>query len=169
MAGGAADGLYTYDLSTADGGPRVPDVDDLGGVEIENGDPPPHKGAERDADMDNVQTQTLTGLCRMGPFCRLWVEWDGAAYVVAAVDAMGTAVTADDFELTPIGTGVVDIEWDDDPNPLPPLERTPRVQLTGGFGSAYAVTLTATSFEVRIHNDAHPAAADDINFCVDLR
>lgn len=135
MAGGAADGIYTYDIPLADGGPRVPDEDDLGGVQIQNGEPPPHKGAERDAAMDNVQTATLAGVARMTGTGHLSVEWDAgeSEYVVAALRGMGTKVKASDFTFDN-GGGVGDLVISWPAGTLPPLVGKPRVWTPDGPG-----------------------------------
>ena len=162
MAGGAADGLYTYDIPLADGGPRVPDVEDLGGVDIVNGTPPPTKGADRDADMDNVQTQTLAGLCRMTPTCRVSVEYSGS-YAVVAVDAMGTAVAAGAFSFTPNGTGDVTMEWT--ACTLPPQTRKPRVYIPDAVGHGYAI---AGVDEVRVYTRNESGTATNLAFIVEI-
>ena len=162
MAGGAADGLYTYDIPLADGGPRVPDVEDLGGVDIVNGTPPPTKGADRDADMDNVQTQTLAGLCRMTPTCRVSVEYSGN-YAVVAVDAMGTAVAAGAFSFTPNGTGDVTMEWT--AGTLPPQARKPRVYIPDAVGHGYAI---AGVDEVRVYTRNESGTATNLAFIVEI-
>lgn len=162
MAGGAADGLYTYDIPLADGGPRVPDVEDLGGVDIVNGTPPPAKGADRDADMDNVQTQTMAGLCRMTPTCRVSVEYS-AGYAVVAVDAMGTAVAAGAFSFTPNGTGDVTMEWT--AGTLPPQARKPRVYIPDAVGHGYAI---AGVDEVRVYTRNESGTATNLAFIVEI-
>lgn len=162
MAGGAADGLYTYDIPLADGGPRVPDVEDLGGVDIVNGTPPPTKGADRDADMDNVQTQTMAGLCRMTPTCRVSVEYS-AGYAVVAVDAMGTAVAAGAFSFTPNGTGDVTMEWT--AGTLPPQARKPRVYIPDAVGHGYAI---AGVDEVRVYTRNESGTATNLAFIVEI-
>jgi hypothetical protein len=139
MAGGALDGKYTYDLTIEDGGPRVPDEIDLGGVQMKNGDPPPQKGAEEDADMTIVQTYTLAGLVRMAGTCRLSVEFDAIEmkYVIARVASMGTLVAADMFALDNSGgTGDVIISWN--AGVLPPLVGKPRMTIPDGPGFGWA-------------------------------
>lgn len=163
MAGGAADGLYTYDIPLADGGPRVPDVGDLGGVDIVDGTPPPAKGADRDADMDNVQTQTMAGLCRMTAPCEVSVEYS-AGYVVVSVDSMGTAVEAGDFEFTVNGTGDVTMEWPD--GTLPPQARKPKVTIPDAAGHGYGVA-GVNEVRVRTRNDA--GTATNLAFIVEIR
>lgn len=164
MAGGVEDGIYTYDIPEADGGARVPDVEDLGGVEIQDNYPPPTKGAQRGADMDNVQTATLAGLCRMMPTCRLWVEFPAGVATVVAVDSMGSNISVSDFILDQgAGTGDLSIEWNT--AILPPQNRPPRVWLTGDRGFAYA-TYAAGSIEV-FTSDASPTAAD-LAFAVEI-
>lgn len=164
MPGGAADGLYTYDLTVDQGGPRVPDALDLGGVEIQNGDPPPQKGAERDGDMDNVQTATLAGRERMGPMCRVHVEYTGGAHVIVAIDAMGNNVAASKFEFTPNGTGDVTMAWED--GTLPPQGRKPRVTVVDAFGHGYA---TAGVNSARIYTAGATGTAANLNFEIELR
>jgi len=163
--GGAQDGLYTYDLTVAQGGPRVPDEEDLGGVEIENGDPPPQKGAERDGDMDNVQTATLAGLVRTSAvLCRLHVEYSGGSYVVVALDAMGRNVAASQF--TPTVNGVGDVTWSWAAGVLPPQTRKPRVTVQGAFGHGYA-TFAVDSLRVFLADAA--GTPTDLDFEVEIR
>jgi hypothetical protein len=164
MPGGAADGLYPYDLSADDGGPRVPDVDDLGGVEIQNGDPPPEKGAERDGDMDNVQTATMAGRERMGPMCRVHVEYTGGEHVIVAIDAMGNSVVAENFSFTANGTGDVTMTWAE--GTLPPQARKPRVTIVDAFGFGYA---TQGVDEATVFTADETGAAADLNFEIELR
>jgi hypothetical protein len=166
MAGGVEDGLHTYDLALAEGGPRVPDADDLGGLEIRNGDPPPTKGAQRDGDMDNVQTATLAGLARMGPTCRLWVEWSGGTPAIVAVDSMGTLTpltSGSAFEFTLNGTGDLTIAWLN--GTLPPQGRKPHAWLTDAAGFAYA-SYAPNEIQV-LTSDASDTAAD-LNFAVEI-
>jgi hypothetical protein len=166
MAGGVEDGIYTYDIPLADGGPRVPDVEDLGGTEIEDGDPPPHKGAQRSADMDNVQTPTLAGLCRMNPTCRLWIEFHGGNPTVIAVDSMGTLdplTLGTAFSFTPNATGDLTISWDN--GTLPSQSRKPHVWLTDDAGFAYA---SYAPNEIEVFTFDATAAAADLNFAVDI-
>lgn len=164
MAGGVSDGIYTYDIPVGDGGPRVPSAEDLGGLDIQDGDPPPHKGAERSADMDNVQTATLAGTARMVPTCRLWVEWSGGSPLIANIDAMGTLVddSAFSFDVSH-GTGNLVIEWTD--GTLPPQNRKPRAQLTDDAGFAYASY--GPGFVQVLTSDTSNTAAD-LNFVVDI-
>lgn len=167
MAGGVDDGLYTYDILAADGGPRVPDASDLGGLEIQDGEPPPHKGAERSADMDNVQTATLAGCARMAPICRLWVEWSGGDPAIAAVDSMGTLTpltsgSAFSFDVSH-GTGDLVISWT--AGTLPPQARKPHAWLTDDPGFAYA-TYDVNSVQILTSDTANAPA--DLNFAVDI-
>jgi hypothetical protein len=162
--GGAQDGLYTYDLTLEQGGPRVPDEDDLGGVEIENGDPPPQKGAARDGDMDNVQTATMAGRERMGPMCRVHVEYSAGEHVIVAIDAMGNNVAATAFGFTPNGTGDVTMAWDE--GTLPPQNRTPVVRVVDAFGHGYA---TAGVDSARIYTAGATGTAANLNFEIELR
>ena len=167
MAGGAADGIYPYDIPLADGGPRVPDEDDLGGVQIKNGDPPPAKGAERDADMDNVQTYTLAGLVRTGPMFHLSVEWDAgeSEYVVAGMRGMPTKVKTTDFSFdNGGGTGDVIISWPD--GTLPPLVGKPRIWCPDGPGYGWG---TNGVNQVHLYlSELLTGNPTDINFEIDL-
>jgi len=164
MAGGAADGIYTYDLPLVDGGPRVPDVNDLGGVQIKNGDPPPAKGAERDADMDNVQTETLAGVVRATPTCLLSVEFSAGEYVIARLVTMGTQVEAGDFTLDNSGgTGDCVITWT--AGTLPPLVGKPRVTIPDGPGFGWAAAGVNTAAVTLMELNQTPA---DIAFEIEL-
>lgn len=166
MAGGVDDGIYTYDIPLADGGPRVPDAEDLGGTEIQDGDPPPHKGTQRSADMDNVQTPTLAGCARMAPTCRLWVEWSGGDPAIVAVDSMGTLTpltSGSAFSFTPNATGDLTIAWL--AGTLPAQGRKPRAWLTDDAGFSFA---SYAPNEIRvITSDASDTPAD-LNFAVEI-
>jgi len=164
MAGGVSDGVYTYDIPLEDGGPRVPDANDLGGTEIQDGDPPPHKGAERSADMDNVQTATLAGLARMMPTCRLWIEWSGGTPSIVAIDSMGTLVEDSMFTLDPTGgPGVLNVAWPE--GTLPAQNRPPRGWPTHGTGFVYAAAGT-NELDVTMRNASNSAA--NINFALEI-
>lgn len=166
MAGGANDGLYTYDLALADGGPRVPDVNDLGGNQFEDGTPPPPKGKRPHAGMFKQTNETLAGLCRIAPRAILWVEWDSgdSEWVVIAVDAMGTAVTAASITPTPIATGQVRLSWAN--GTLPPQSRKPLVHVTDadGIGRATAAVNQVDVFLKLITN-----TAANLSFAVEIR
>lgn len=111
MAGGANDDTYTWDLEEADGGPRRGDIDDLGGDEVRDRTPAPHKGAEPHAGMYNERGRHIAGLERMGASARLDIEHNGSAWVIVGIKAMGTNVTASTFTLTPVATGNMKVSW----------------------------------------------------------
>lgn len=121
------DGVYNYDRPVA---PTRPDVDDLGGNQHVDDDTNPDP-TEPNAAAHNEQTNTLAGLVRVGPLATLWVEWNGSAYNIIKVTAMGTTVNAATFTVDRASAGNVTISWG--ANKLPPLEAPPK---TGRFGSA---------------------------------
>lgn len=161
---GAADNEYTYDADT----PFVPDVDDLGGEDFEDDtENAPQIGIEPHAGLFSEHTRNLAGLNRIGAFCRLWLEWTGAAWTIIGVDAMGSDAKVDDtkFTVTPDATGVVTISWT--AGTLPAMSRKPLVKLTDDFGFAYGTVVTTNSIVVRIHDDTDTAA--NLDFCVDIK
>lgn len=163
---GAIDDVYTYDNPLEDGGPYVPDVEDFGGDEVEDdAQTTPAKGTDPYGGMYNERARNLAGVNRMIPFCSLWVEWDGSAWNVIYVDAMGTLVEAESFTLDPISTGVVDISWE--AGVLPALARKPQVLCTDGFGRGYGVAIEARKVEVRLHNEA--GSTSNENFVIHLK
>lgn len=166
MAGGANDGLYTYDLSLDEGGPRVPDVDDLGGNQFEDGTPPPPKGKRPHAGMFKQVNNTVAGRERVGPRCIVWVEWDSgeSEWVITAVDAMGTGVTAASFTPTPDATGEVTISWED--GTLPAQTRKPIVHVTDAPGAGYG---TAGVNELTVFLCELDESAANLNFMVEIR
>jgi hypothetical protein len=163
MAGGAEDDLYTYDLSSGDGGPRRPDILDLGGAEIADGSPAPTKGDQWYGGQANEHGRNLAGLNRLTPSCRIFVEYTGVAFDVTSVDAMGTLVVAADFTPTSSVTGTCNISWP--ANTLPPMQREPHAWLTGSFGSAYAAIVSANQIQVRLRDTA---ALANLSFAVEI-
>lgn len=165
---GAIDDEYTYDRALADGGPYVPDVDDLGGDEIEDdAGNAPQKGSEPYGGLYNERARNLAGLNRMTSWCRLWLEWDSgeSEWNIVHIDAMGTLLTSDSFTLTPDATGVVTIEWA--AGTLPPMARKPLVFLTDAFGCGWGAISDANAVTVRLHDEDKNLA--NLNFAVELR
>lgn len=149
---GAIENVYTYDTPLEDGGPYVPDLAALGGEDFEDdAQTPPAKGTDPYAGLYSEHSRNLTGLNRMIAFAALWLEHDGSSWNVIYVDAMGTLVEAESFTVTPVSTGVVDIEWE--AGLLPAMSRKPVVMCTDGFGRGYGTVLSALSVEVRLHDE----------------
>lgn len=149
MSGGATTDEYTYDLAT----PRRPDEDDLGGTELQDRrGSEPQKGDEVYAGQINEHGRNLAGLNRLTPTVRLWLEWDGADWVVTGVDAMATANKLNETSFTAAtgGTGIADISWT--AGTLPAMQRSPRAWATGAFGHAYGATNGANAIQVRVSN-----------------
>lgn len=164
---GASDDEYTYDRALADGGPYVPDVDDLGGDDIADNpqDAPQRDGTEPYDGLYNERGRNLAGVNRCIWWCTLWLEWDGAAWSIANIDSMGTLVEAGDFTLTPGVAGELKIEWDG--GTLPPMARKPRVWATDSFGRGWGEVMAANEIDVHLHNEAGSGA--NFHFAVELR
>lgn len=161
---GAEDDEYTYDADT----PFVPDLADLGGEDFaDDTENPPTKGIEPYAGLFSEHSRNLAGVNRIICFCRIWLEWTGAAWTITGLDAMGSEAKVDDtmFTVTPDATGVVTISWT--AGTLPAMARRPLVMLTGAYGSVYGTVVTTNSIVVRIHDDTDTAA--NLDFCVDIK
>lgn len=159
--------VYTYDRAEADGGPYVPDVDDLGG-EIEDDAQNPPAGDEPSGQLYNERRDNIAGINRCIWWCTLWVEYSAPDYVMTAVDAMATPtrVTSASFTPTPSGTGVVVITWA--AGTLPPMARTPHVWLTDSHGAQPYAAVTGAN-EITIHLANTSGVAADRSFAVELR
>lgn len=163
MAGGAEDNKFTYALTADDGGPRRPDLADLGGADIADGSPAPTKGAQWYGGQANEHSRNLAGLNRLNPLCRIFVEYSGAAFVVVSVDAMDGDLVVGDFTPSTAGTGICDLEWA--ANTLPPMQREPHAWLTGSHGSAYGTIAGSNGIQVRLRDTS---AAANLNFAVEV-
>jgi hypothetical protein len=161
----AQDDEYTYDRLAADGGPYVPDVDDLGGDELaDDAQNPPNQGAEPYAGMHNEVRRNLAGVNRCTWWATIWVTYS-AGYSVTAVDCMGTLVEVASITPTSGATGVVVLSWT--AGTFPGMARKPRAWLTDDHGSAYGEVTTANSITVNLADLA--AAAQDVSFAVEIR
>lgn len=161
---GAEDDEYTYDADT----PYVPDLAALGGEDFQDDtENAPTKGIEPYAGFFSEHTRNLTGVNRVLPFCRLWIEWTGAAWTITGVDAMGSDAKVDDtkFTVTPDATGIVTIEWV--AGTLPAMSRKPLVTTTDAFGLGWASIQGANEINVRLHDE--DKALTDLSFVVDLK
>ena len=164
----AQDDTYTFDREVADGGPYVPDVADLGGDELEDdAQNPPNQGEELYAGQINEVVRNVAGLNRCNWWATIWVEWDGAAWNVTAVDGMPSAdrVTSASITPTPSATGVVVLSWAS--GTFPAMARKPRAWCTDDHGFAYAEVTTTNSITVTLADTG--GTADDLNFAVELR
>lgn len=136
MAGGIDDDRFTYDLVALDGGPRKPNLRDLGGDEMVDDDPAPKKYEQVCAAWANGVTRMLAALARINGSVKVWVEFVAGNPTVFKVSAMGTLI--DNATITPtlVATGQVELEWDE--NTLPPMECEPISWLNSGPGTIYA-------------------------------
>lgn len=164
---GAVDNKFTYELEIADGGPRRPDLADLGGADMrDKAGSPPQKGRDPYAGLYNEHGRNLAGLNRVGWTCGIWMEWDiGASeWNVIHVAAMASDlwITEESITITPGPTGTVTLSWDE--GLLPTMQRKPVVNMTDGFERGYAIISNQVSILVRIHNEAGSAA--NANFVV---
>lgn len=158
---GAPDDEYTYDAEA----PHRPDLAELGGEDFRDSTlSPPNKGRDPYAGLYSEHARNLAGLNRLTETVRIWLEWTGAAWTIIGVDAMGTNVDEDSFEVTPDATGVITIEWDS--GVLPPMQRKPLVTVTDDFGHGYGTVTGANSINIRLHDEDKAAA--DMNFVVEI-
>jgi hypothetical protein len=142
LSGGAKDDRYTYDLGTVDGGPRVPDEDDLGGSEHVNEDPNPQEGVDPSAGANNEQVRNLAGLNRVNAIARICVEIDGGGNpIVVYASGMGTQITTSSFEIVVFVPGHLHIRWAE--NVLPPLRGKPRAFSNTSLHSVHADVLSS--------------------------
>jgi hypothetical protein len=162
----AQDDTYTFDRLADDGGPYVPDVDDLGGAEIAD-DPqnPPQKGAEPYGGMFNEVRRNVAGLNRCNWWATIWVEYDSPNYSVTAVDCMGTLPVIGDFSAATGATGEVVISWP--AGTLPAMARKPHAWTTDDFGLAGGAVTGPNEITVYVKDIAGSDA--DMNFAVELR
>ncbi len=136
MAGGIEDDRFTYDLLAIDGGPRKPNLHDLGGDEMVDDDPAPKKYEQVCAAWANGVGRLLAALVRINGSVKVWVEFVSGAPIVSKVSAMGTMIDNSSITATLIGVGEVEVEWE--ANTLPPMENEPISWLNSGPGTIYA-------------------------------
>lgn len=167
-AGGAEFDEYTYDLAVVDGGPRRPDLNDLGGEDFaDNGGAAPHKGIDPYAGYYSEHARNVAGLNRLTPTARVWIEWTGAAWIIVGAEGMGTAIDDTSFTLTPVSAGIVTVSWA--AGTLPPMERKPLVMLTDSTGVTFAIVMDPNSVRVRTFNlSAAPPVAESLNFVLEI-
>ena len=166
MAGALTD-EYTYDVALEDGGPVRPDLAALGGADFRDSTgSPPQKGRDPYAGLYSEHSRNLAGLNKFVPTARIWMEWVVAdsEWTIIGVDAMGTLVDEDSFEVTPMSTGVLSISWA--AGTLPPMQRKPLVTVTDDYGRGYGIVTGANEINVRLHDEDKVAA--DLNFVVDI-
>lgn len=167
MAGGAEADEYTYDLALVDGGPRKPDLADLGGEGFADSTlAPPQKGIDPYAGLFSEHSRNLAGLNRLTPTARVWIEWSGSAWIIVGAEGMGSAIDDTSFTLTPVSTGIVLIEWD--AGTLPPMERKPLARLTDDPGVAFAIVMDPNSVRVRTYNLSAGPVAESLHFVLEI-
>lgn len=162
MAGGIVDGKYTYDLLVADGGPRRPNLYDLGGDEMVDEDPAPKKFEQPSADWANNIDRVVAGLTRMVGPVDIWVEFVVGAPQVINVKAMGTTIVTTTFTPTLVTTGEVTLEWP--ANTLPPMECAPKSWLNSGPGTIYAKRDVSNQNMIRVYMTNASGVAANLNF-----
>jgi hypothetical protein len=167
MAGGIEDGKYTYDLLAIDGGPRRPNLRDLGGDEMEDEDPAPKKFEQPTAAWANGANRTLAGLARLVGPAEVWVEFVSGAPQIVNASAMGTAVTTSTFTPTLVGTGEFSFEWP--ANTLPPMERQPLSYLNSGPGTIYARKDTVNPNKILVFMTNPSGVSTNFNFAVQVK
>lgn len=170
MAGGAEEDEYTYDLALVDGGPRRPDLADLGGEDFaDNASSAPQKGIDPYAGYYNEHARNLAGLNRLTPTARVWIEWDSgdSEWIIVGAEGMGSTIDDTSFTLTPVSAGIVTVSWD--AGTLPAMERKPLVRLTDDFGVAFAIVMDPNSVRVRTANlSAVPPVAESLHFVLEI-
>lgn len=165
---GAPDNKYTYDIAAADGGPHKPDLAELGGEDFrDRAGSAPQKGIDPYAGFYSEHARNVAGLNRLTATALLWLEWDSgnSRWNIFAVDAMGTKVVPENFQLTPGSPGELQVAWT--AGTLPTMERKPVVHVTDSFGDAYGQITGANTIVLAMRDDANVAA--NINVCVEIR
>ena len=146
-------GKSTYELALAQGGPRVPDVDDLGGcerVDFGQGPDAPDRPTMPNAPMDNLSNLMIAQREGMSPRATVWVVFIAGAPTVIAVRAMSRLLDTTSFTISLISAGLVQITWA--PGVLPAASLPPRVTLNAGPGAApWGKQITGNANGVEVH------------------
>ncbi len=166
MAGGIEDDRYTYDLPAEDGGPRRPNLHDLGGDEMVDEDPAPKKYEQPTAAWANGVDRMLAGLARINGTVRVWVQFVSGSPQIISARAMGTGVSTTSFTPTLVAPGEVSIAWS--AATLPPMECDPFPALNSGPGMIYAQRDNVDPNKINIFTHNSLGAPANLNFTVDI-
>jgi hypothetical protein len=166
MAGGIIDNLFTYDLLAINGGPRKPNLYDLGGDEMVDDDPAPKKFEQVCAAWANSTNRTLAALTRINGSVKVWVEFVALEPIVTKVSAMGTLITNASITVTVVATGEVELEWA--ANTLPPMECEPISWLNDGPGAIHAKRDGTNQNKVLVFIYGSSWAGANLNFGVEI-
>ncbi len=85
--------------------PRRPGIDDVGGAQKVNDAEYLPDPDMPDADDDNQHQRLLVGLCKVADGAKIYVKFISGTPTVFGIRAVGSALVAGDFTVTPVATG----------------------------------------------------------------
>ena len=165
---------YTWDLETADGGPRRASLEDVGsGVLLDDQKYPPTKSGDMPyADMLNQWQNQLAGVNKVIPSVKVYVRFTGGTPAIAAVTAMGNNIDVTTFNVQDLGAGDTRVSWPGD-RPIPPFLTPPEAKLSYRSGGPALTAMCAPVVEqeatgARVRTWDHSGAATDCDFTLDF-
>ena len=157
----------TWDLEAADGGPRRPSLEDMGGATLEDdtGRPPDRRRMPYAAQLNQVQKQAAA-VGAVVESLALSVEFSGSTPAVVAFTCPRTGLEIADFTVTPNGTGDTTITWPADT--FPPELARPEVSINQDIGEMVAPTVEPVTNGVRVRT-YRASGAVNVHFTVTRR
>jgi len=154
----------TWDLAAADGGPRRPSLEDVGGATHEDDAVfPPDPATMPYAAELNQWAMQVAAFGKVVPSLILSVEFAGGAPAVVVASSPRSSVALGDFTVTDNGTGDTTITWP--ANTFPPEVTRPEVSINQDIGEMVGATVTAVANGVRVRT-YRSAGAYDLAFTV---
>ena len=112
----------TWDIALVDGGARRPSLEDCGGADVENDDPPPDETSELTALKCNQWSRQIAAMGRMLPSAGVGIRFNAGVPVIYQATGPGEQVVAEDFfTVVDVLTGHTEIRWDEGTLPIPIL------------------------------------------------
>lgn len=150
--------VATWDLTSGDGGPTRPSVDQMGEAALENdARNPPIAPKMPTAPMLNQWQMQIAALGKVCPALVISVRFSAGTPSVYKFTAPTGNLVTDDFTVTDNGTGDTTIAWP--ANTLPASVAEPMVSINGGTAGEATVDL-ASATSVRVKTKASSSAAD---------
>jgi hypothetical protein len=157
----------SWDLEAADGGPRRPSLEDMGGATLVDDTEfePDRSRMPYAAQLNQLQKQA-SAQGQVVESLVLSVEFSGGAPAVVAFTCPRTGMGIDDFTVTDNGTGDTTITWPADT--FPPELTRPELTINQDIGAIVGGTVVAVTNGVRVRT-YQAAGAVDLHFTATRR
>lgn len=157
----------TWDLDAADGGPRRPSLDDVGGATLEDDAkyPPDRSRMPYAAMLDQLQKQAAA-VGAVVESLVLSVEFSGGTPAAVAFTCPRTGLELSDFDVNDNGVGDTTITWPADT--FPPELTRPELTINEDIGEMVGGTAVSVANGVRVRT-YRASGARDLAFTVTRR